>query len=90
MFVTNRKSVDVQILHRIAGAATRTTVRGNSTVNISAISSVSQIVFQPWERKAREINQRLNGSPSVEPADRNQRFIDTEIDYRLISSGTTV
>ena len=85
MLITNRQSVDHSLTYKVGGVSKRRTIDANSSVTITEISSISQIVFKSWERKARGINQRFGGHPAIRNA-RVPRFIDTKVDYRASSA----
>lgn len=89
MHITNRKSVDHYLLYKVGGVPRHVTIQSNSSVDITELTSISQVVFDSWERKARGINLRFGGHSSIQNA-AVPRFIDTEVDYRTVYSGSTL
>lgn len=61
MFINNTRPVSWTLIYKDLGGVTkRQTIASGQQVEISEISDVSQILFDPYLRKVRSINDRLN------------------------------
>jgi hypothetical protein len=61
MFINNTRPVTWTLIYKDLGGVTKKqTISSGEQVEISEISNVSQILFDPYLRKVRGINDRLN------------------------------
>jgi len=79
MFVTNTRTASWYVIYKNLGGVTkRELVAPGATVNLTEVTDVSQIIWDPYLRKVRDINDRL------------ERGIDEGFEARLVLSGGTL
>lgn len=79
MFITNTRPVSWYVIYKTLGGTTkRQLVSPGTQVEITEIEGIDQVIFDPYLRKVRSINDRL------------ERGIDEGFEYRLVSTGSTL
>lgn len=81
MFITNTRTVNWQVIYKTLGGLTkRETIPAGKQVEIVEIEGINQVLFDPYLRKVRSINDRL------------ERGIEEGFEFRLTpgSTGSTL
>lgn len=79
MFIKNTRPVSWYVIYKTLGGITKRQLVSPATeVEISEIEGIDQIIFDPYLRKVRSINDRL------------ERGIEEGFEYRLTSTGSTL
>jgi hypothetical protein len=79
MFITNTRPVSWTLIYKDLGGTTkRLTIASGVQTEVTEIEAVSQILFDPYTRKVRGINDRL------------ERGLEEGIEARLVASGSTL